>query len=113
MKVVGFGLLLTAVVTVAIWLGWGAPAALAAGSFGLLATAIHVVSVAVLKRAWHAPFKELAKSWGLGMGLRLGGAVVWMLAVLLRGDLFPALPTAIGFLGVLIPLLFTEIRFLK
>jgi hypothetical protein len=72
-----------------------------------------VVSVAVLKRAWQAPFKELAKAWSVGMGLRLGGAVLWMLAVLLRGDVFPALPTAIGFLGVLIPLLFTEIRFLK
>ncbi|UCD23968.1 MAG: hypothetical protein JSW51_13205 [Gemmatimonadota bacterium] len=113
MKLVAFGLLLTAVVTAVIWLIWGLPAALAGGLFGLLATVIHAVSVAVLKRAWRAPFKELVKGWGIGMALRLGGAVVWMVAVLLRGDLFPALPTAIGFLGVLIPLLFTEIRFLK
>jgi hypothetical protein len=112
-KLVGFGLLLTIFVTALIWLGWGVQAAIAGGAFGLLATAIHMVSVAALKRAWHAPFKELAKGWGIGMALRLGGAVVWMLAVLLRGDLFPPLPTAMGFLGVLIPLLFSEIRFLK
>ncbi len=113
MKLVDFGLLLTIFVTALIWLGWGVQAAIAGGAFGLLATAIHMVSVAALKRAWHAPFKELAKGWGIGMALRLGGAVVWMLAVLLRGDLFPPLPTAMGFLGVLIPLLFSEIRFLK
>ena len=113
MKLVGFGLLLTVFLAALIGLGWGAQAAIAGGAFGLLATAIHVVSVAALKRACDAPFKELAKGWGVGMALRLGGAAVWMAAVLLRGDLFPPLPTAIGFLGVLIPLLFTEIRFLK
>jgi hypothetical protein len=112
-KLVGFGSLLAVFVTALIWLGWGVQAAIAGGAFGLLATAIHVISVVALKRVWNAPFKELAKGWGIGMALRLGGAVVWMLAVLLRGDLFPPLPTAIGFLGVLIPLLFSEILFLK
>jgi hypothetical protein len=111
--VAGFGLLLTGAVTALLWAIWGGPAALAGGSFGLLATVIHVAAVSALRRVWNGPFGELAKGWGVGMGLRLGGAVVWMVAVLLREDLFPALPTAIGFLGVSIPLLFTEMRFLR
>ena len=47
------------------------------------------------------------------MGLRLGGAGALALAVIARPAAFPPLPTAVGYLGVLVPLLFTEIRFLK
>ena len=39
--------------------------------------------------------------------------VQWLAAVLWNRELFPPLPSAVGYLGVLIPLLFTEIRFLK
>lgn len=103
---------MTLVVGILLWIGWGGSAALAGAAFGMLATVIHVGAVAALKRVWDAPFRELARGWGIGMALRLGGAVVWMVVVLLWGELFPPLPTAIGYLGVLIPLLFTEIRFL-
>ncbi len=113
MKVAGLGLLLTVTVTAVLWLVWGEGEALAGGLFGLLATGIHLAAVAILRRVWNAPFGKLAKGFGVGMGMRLGGALAWMGAVLLKEDLFPPLPTAIGFLGVLIPLLFTEIRFLK
>jgi hypothetical protein len=110
---VGLGVLLTLIVALLLWVGWDGRTALAGGAFGLLATVIHVGAVAALKEVWDAPFRELARGWGIGMVLRLAGAVVWMAAVLLRGESFPPLPTAIGYLGVLIPLLFTEIRFLK
>ncbi len=113
MKLVGLGILLTFLVTLLLWVGWDSHAALAGGAFGMLATVIHVGAVAALRRVWNAPFRQLARGWGIGMGLRLGGAVIWMAVVLLWGEWFPPLPTAIGYLGVLIPLLFTEIRFLK
>ena len=113
MRLLGLGLSLSVGVALLLWLGWDQKAAMAGGAFGLLATAIHLAAVAALRRAWNAPFRELAKGWGIGMALRLGGVAVWMAAVLLRADLFPPLPTAIGFLGVLMPLLFTEMRFLK
>ena len=113
MRLLGVGLLLTAGVAVLLWLGWDWKVAIAGAAFGLLATLIHVAAVAALRRAWNAPLKELAKGWAIGVALRLGGAAVWMAAVLLRGDLFPPLPTAIGFLAVLIPLLFMEMWFLK
>ncbi|UCG88860.1 MAG: hypothetical protein JSW71_10115 [Gemmatimonadota bacterium] len=113
MKLAGLGILLTALVGLLLWVGWDGHVALAGGAFGLLATLIHVAAVAALKRVWDAPFRQLVRGWGIGMGLRLGGAAVWMVVVLLWGELFPPIPTAIGYLGVLIPLLFTEIRFLK
>jgi len=113
LKLVGLGLLLSGAVSALLWATWGRQAAIAGGLFGLLATVIHVAAVVALKQVWNAPFRQLVKGWGVGMGLRMGGAVVWMAAVLVREDLFPPLPTAIGFLGVLIPLLFTEMRFLK
>jgi hypothetical protein len=47
------------------------------------------------------------------MGLRVGGVVVFLVAVLVDRELFPPVPTALGFLGVLIPLLFAELRFVK
>jgi hypothetical protein len=47
------------------------------------------------------------------MMLRLGGVVLMGAAVVWDRTLFPPLPTAIGFLGVLIPLLFLEVRFVR
>lgn len=113
MKVAGLGVILTGALSALVWAIWGGQAALAGALFGLLAATIHVMAVAALRRVWKAPFRNLVRGWAVGMGLRLGGAVVWMVAVLVREDFFPPLPTAICFLGVLIPLLFTEMHFLK
>jgi hypothetical protein len=107
------GALLTAVVTGALWAFWG-PAALVSGIvFGLLATAIQVAAVAAVKPVWAAPFDKFLGRWGLGMGLRVGGVVVFLSAVLVDRELFPPVPSALGYLGVLIPLLFAELRFVK
>lgn len=86
---------------------------MAAWVFGLLATAIQVAAVAWLKPALGAPFPELLKRWGVGMGLRLGGVAAFAALVVVDGERFPPLPSALGLVGVLIPLLFMEIRLLK
>jgi hypothetical protein len=49
----------------------------------------------------------------LGMGVRLLSAGVVLAAILLARDRLPPLPTLSGYLLVLMPLLFMEIRFLK
>ncbi len=113
MKVLVLGLGLTAVVAGLVWAGSDFGAGMAAAAFGGLATAIHLAAFLTLQRRWKAPFKELAVGWGIGMGLRLGGALIWLAAVLWDRVLFPPLPSAIGYLGVLIPLLFMEMRFLR
>ena len=107
------GLVLTAAVTGLMALAWGEAALVPGITFGLLATVIQTGSAALMKDAAQRELKALMKRWGIGMGLRLGGIVAFGVAVGVRRDLFPPLPTAFGYLGVVVPLLFTEIRFLR
>jgi hypothetical protein len=48
-----------------------------------------------------------------GMLLRLAGVGLLAVAVVIDPELFPPLPAAAGFLGVLLPLLFSEVRFAR
>jgi hypothetical protein len=104
------GAVLVALVTAlsALFLG-GAGAGAAAGGFGLVALAIQVIahrlaSGPVVPRA---PFPA---GWLWGTALRFGGVVLLAVAVLLNRRLFPPLPAALGYLGVLIPLFVLELR---
>lgn len=92
---------------------WGAQAAFAAGIFGTLAVAIQLVALALVEPVKKGPIKPLIKRWGLGMGLRALGVVAIAVAVGLDRTYFPPLATAMGFLGVLLPLLFFEVRLLR
>ncbi|MBI2073839.1 MAG: hypothetical protein HYT81_12565 [Gemmatimonadetes bacterium] len=55
MKVAGVGVGLTALVATLAWLVWGPGALFAAAWFGLLATALQLVAVAVLRPALGGP----------------------------------------------------------
>lgn len=48
------------------------------------------------------------KRFAIGMGLRFGGIVLFLVAVLVDRTLFPPLPAAFGYLGVIVPLLLAE-----
>ena len=112
-RVLAIGLGLTTAVTLAEWLAWGRQALLPAVSFGLLATAIQLAAVWKLKPALAGPFPELIRGFAIGMGLRLAGVVLMAAAIVVNRELFPPLPTAFGYLAVVIPLLFGEIRLVK
>jgi hypothetical protein len=88
---------------------FGGAAVVAAGAFGLLALAIQVVAyrLALRPAAPRAPFPP---GWLWGTALRFGGVILLAVAVLLNRKLFPPLPAALGYLGVLIPLLVLELR---
>lgn len=113
MRFAGWGLGLTAAWTCAAWLLWGRGALLAVWGFGLLATAIQLAAVAWLRPALGAPFPALLKRWAVGMGLRFGGVVAFAALVAVDRERFPPVPSAMGLVGVLIPLLFMETRLLK
>jgi hypothetical protein len=49
----------------------------------------------------------------MGVALRLTGVVLVFVAIWIRREIFPPLPTALGYLGVVIPLLFSEVRFFR
>lgn len=108
------GVALTVLVTAVLVLAWGREAVLPGVTFGLLATAIQVVSAALVGPvAKHGEFKLLIRRWAMGLGLRVAGIAAFGVVVWVRRDLFPPLPTAFGYLGVVVPLLFMETRFLK
>jgi hypothetical protein len=113
MRDAAFGLAVTAGVTAILWLVWGEQALAPGGVFGVLATVIHVSAARLLRMGLGGSFARTLKYWGMGVALRLGGVVVFIWAVLARGDLFPPLPTAIAFLGVLLPTMASEVRLLR
>lgn len=79
----------------------------------MVAVVAQTGAVLLIRPVIAAPSKELVPRWLVGMALRAAlviGLVVF--AALHRSSLSP-LPTALGCLGVLLPLLFTETRFLK
>ena len=109
MKTAVLGLGLTVVVTLFLASVWGRDALAGGLGFGGLATAIQVAAVAMLKRAWKGDFPRVLLKHGLGMGLRLLGIVVWAAAVSFWPEVFLPLPSALGFLGVLFPLLLLDV----
>lgn len=109
----GLGLLLTGAIAGLSWRIWGVPSAWAAGIFGLLALTIQLVSLHMMGSVRQAPFARFIARWGAGMGLRLLGVLAIAIAAGLDREHFPPLPTAAGFLGVLLPLLFYEVRLLR
>jgi hypothetical protein len=85
----------------------------AAGIGGGVALVAQVWAVALLRPKMGAPTPEFMGRWLGGMAVRflaLAALIVW--SVTHRAE-FPLLYAAGGFLGVLIPLLFLETRFLK
>jgi hypothetical protein len=107
------GLALTVLATaLLVWL-FGRVALVPGLVFGGVATAIQYVASGILARAAGQPYEQLLKAWGLGMGLRMVGVVAFLGAVIVDRTLFPPLPTALAFVGVLIPLMFSDIRTIR
>jgi len=107
------GLLAGLIVSALAYAIWGTQAAVAAALFAALAVAIQLGALALIEPVKKGPIKALIKRWGVGMGLRALGVVAIAVAVGLDRTHFPPLPTALGFLGVLLPLLFFEVRLLR
>lgn len=80
---------------------------------GGLALAAQVAAVALLRPAMRADTATFMGRWVAGMAVRvlaLGCAVAISAT---HRETLPLLATSLGFLGVLLPLLFLETRFLK
>jgi hypothetical protein len=85
----------------------------AAGIGGAAALGAQLGAVALLRPGMRAPQPVFMARWLGGMGVRaLAVGLVVAIAATHRAELAP-LPTSLGFLGVLLPLLFLETRFLR
>lgn len=107
------GLLLTAAVTASMAAIFGSGAVLPAAGAGVLATLIQLVAVRALRRGLTGGTTDFFKAFGIGTALRMGGVILVLLAVLADRESFPPLATAFGYLGVVVPLLFLEVRFVR
>lgn len=107
------GMMLTAVVTALLTWGFGRVALVPGFLFGGVATAIQVAAARFLTEAAGLPFERLLRAWGLGMGLRMLGVMLFLGAVLADRTVFPPLPTALAYVGVLIPLMFSDLRTIR
>lgn len=112
-RIVLLGSILLLVVTLLAGRLWGSQAAVAAAVFGGLAIAIQLSAFALMRPARDDKVEKYLKAWGAGMGLRLGGVVAIAVAAGLDPARFPPLAAALGFLGVLLPLLFYEVRLIR
>ncbi len=105
------GLILTTLVAALFGLASGRAAAVAAGSFGVLATGLHAAAMALARPSLAAgDFRGLLGRWGAGTGLRLLGIVLIPVAVAVDRSWFAPLPVALGYVGVLVPLFLLEVR---
>jgi hypothetical protein len=91
------------------WLG-GAGAVAPAVVCGAMAAGTQLGAARLARRRFDAAFTEFLGAWAMGIGLRFVGVVLLALAMLAAPEQFPPLPSAFGFLGVLIPLLLLEMR---
>jgi hypothetical protein len=100
---VGLGLL--AVVT--LFGGWSA------GAGGMVAIGAQLVALALIRPVIGAPNPAFVRRWLAGMGIRAVAVIGLVVYAALHRSVIAPLPAALGCLGVLLPLLFTETRFLK
>ena len=102
---------LTVVVALVAWGIWGGAAGYTAAVFGLLATTIQYFAGKIsAKVPKDADFATFVQGYAGGMGLRVVGVVILAVVSSLWPAQFPALGAAMGYLGVLVPLLFLETR---
>jgi hypothetical protein len=93
----------------------------AAGMLGLvaalvgggIATSAQVAAVALLRPGMKAGTPEFVRRWVWGVAIRGGSALVLVAVVFATRALLPPLWTTLGFLAVLLTLLYAETRFLE
>lgn len=113
MKPLAVGSLLTLLVTTVLARTMGPETLLAGGVMGLVATAIEVAATRWLRRADGGTTTALFQAFGAGMALRLAGVGLFAGLVLWDRGQFPPLATGLGYLGVMVPLLFLELRLIR
>ena len=105
LRLAGLGAVLVGVVMVV----GGRPAAIGGGA----ALAAQLAAVALLRPAMRAPQPVFMARWLGGMGVRALALGALLVVAATHRALLAPLPASLGFLGVLLPLLSLETKFLK
>lgn len=89
---------------------WGSVAAMAALMFGLIATLLQLLAARQMARTGRPAELDHLKVYLIGVVLRFGGVLILGLLATFSPRLFPPLPSALGYLGTVLPLLYLETR---
>lgn len=100
----------TAGVTALAWFCWGMDGAKSALLFGAIATGIQLLADRLARRLGVAATVDRLKVYAIGVVLRFGGVALIGVAAFKGGEAFSPPGAALGYLGVLLPLLYLETR---
>lgn len=92
------------------WLLWGIGGAQAALLFGAVATGIQLLADRLARRDGVPATVDRLKVYGIGVVLRFGGVALIAVAAWQGGARFSFQGASLGYLGVLLPLLYLETR---
>lgn len=84
-----------------------------AAAGGVTAVAAQLAAVALLRPVMGSTQPAFMARWLAGMGIRAAVLAAVIALAATHRDALPLLETSLGFLGVLLPLLFLETSFLK
>ncbi len=104
------GLSCTALVTAVAALVSGREGAIGAAGAGVVATGVSLLAVRLIRRTGQEATIDRLRVYGIGVVLRMLGVLIVGVLMSLDPTNFPALPTALGYLGVILPLLYLETR---
>ena len=80
---------------------------------GGVAAAVQVWAVLLLRPKMRAPTPEFMARWLGGMAIRFAGLITVAVWTITHPVATPPVPALLAYLGVLLPLLFLETRFLR
>lgn len=89
---------------------WGRGALVGAASFGAVATALQLVAAQLMARTGKPAALDHLTVYVIGVFLRLLGVVLFGVAVALDRATFAPWPSALGYLGTILPLLYLETK---
>lgn len=89
---------------------WGRQAGLAALMLGVLATVLQLFAAWRMARTGRPAELDHLNVYVIGVVLRMAGVLILGLVATLSPRLFPPLPSALGYLGTVLPLLYLETR---
>ena len=89
---------------------WGPGAVIGAATFGAVATGLQLLAAQLMARTGKPAALDHLTVYVIGVFLRLLGVVLFGVAVALDRGTFRPWPTALGYLGTILPLLYLETK---
>ena len=89
---------------------WGRRGGEAAAAVGGAATMVQLLAARLMARTGRPASLDQLKVYAIGVVLRFVAVAALWVVVTVDGRAFPVLPSALGFLGTMLPLLYLETR---